>query len=81
MILSDREIRAALNRQSIRITPDPRQDDSVWSSTAIDLHLDKDLAFWKHPSVGGVREPVCPFHPDYNYPGRSWCSSSDKASK
>jgi dCTP deaminase len=37
VILSDREIQAALDRGSIRITPDPRSDSSLWSSTAVDL--------------------------------------------
>lgn len=50
MILSDREIRAALARESIRITPDPRQDSDVWSSTALDLRLHENLARWVLPS-------------------------------
>ena len=46
MILSDREIRAALERDGVRITPDPREDESVWSSTAVDLRLAGELAYW-----------------------------------
>jgi hypothetical protein len=46
VILSDREGKAALARESIRITPDPRSESSLWSSTALDLRLDEQLAFW-----------------------------------
>lgn len=49
MILSDREIRAALVRESIRITPDPRDDPRVWSSTALDLRLHEQIAVWESP--------------------------------
>jgi len=38
MILSDREIEAALKFNQIKI--DPRPDRALWSSTAIDLTLD-----------------------------------------
>jgi dCTP deaminase len=54
MILSDREIRAALVRESIRITPDPRPDPEVWSSTALDLRLHEELVHWLVPSGGEV---------------------------
>jgi dCTP deaminase len=67
MILSDREIRAALDRDSVRITPDPRQNAALWASTAIDLHLDGELAYWEHPTVASAPVPVSPSHPDYNY--------------
>jgi dCTP deaminase len=67
MILSDREIGAALDRDSVRITPDPRNDASVWSSTAIDLRLDDELAYWGSPSIGGVAASVSPYHQDFNF--------------
>jgi dCTP deaminase len=67
MILSDRENRAALSRGSIRITPDPREHPSLWTSTAIDLRLARELAWWEAPSVGGVRTPVDPSHPEFDY--------------
>ncbi len=41
MILSDRELRAALNRGALRITPDPPAE--AWSSTALDLRLATEL--------------------------------------
>ena len=46
MILSDREIRAALARHAIRITPDPTVDPSLWSSTALDLCLGDQISCW-----------------------------------
>jgi deoxycytidine triphosphate deaminase len=49
VILSDREIRAALERGSIRITPDPRTDASLWSSTAVDLRLGEPISSWVFP--------------------------------
>jgi dCTP deaminase len=65
MILSDREIKAALARQAIRITPDPRQDPDVWSSTALDLRLDGSLACWTFPK--GKRVPFRPADPGYDH--------------
>jgi hypothetical protein len=65
MILSDRETRAALIRPSIRITPDPRLDPDVWSSTALDLRLYHELLRWVFPP----QTPVL-FHPnapDYDF--------------
>jgi len=49
VILSDREIRAALERGSIRITPDPRIDAALWSSTAVDLRLGEPVSTWVFP--------------------------------
>jgi dCTP deaminase len=46
VILSDREGKAALERTSIRITPDPRSEADLWSSTALDLRLGEQLAVW-----------------------------------
>jgi dCTP deaminase len=55
MILSDREIQAALRRGAIRITPQPPDlwsqpeagQKSPWSSTTLDLRLDAELTVWK----------------------------------
>jgi deoxycytidine triphosphate deaminase len=54
VILSDRKIRAALDRGSIRITPDPRADAGLWSSTAVDLRLGEAMLvmFRRHGSRG-----------------------------
>lgn len=65
MILSDREIRAALARESIRITPDPREQPDVWTSTALDLRLHHTLAYWAFPP--GTDTPVRPADPDYDF--------------
>jgi dCTP deaminase len=47
MILGDREIAAAIERGSIRISPYPAPE--AWSSTAIDLTLDAPIHRWKVP--------------------------------
>lgn len=66
MILSDREIRAALVRGALRINPDPPAD--AWSSTAVDLRLAKEVIRWSKPTVGGVDVPVSPFSDKYDFP-------------
>jgi len=65
MILSDREIRAALIRQSIRITPDPQSDKAVWSSTALDLRLHQKLSRWTVSP--GKQMLFRPETPDYDF--------------
>jgi dCTP deaminase len=65
MILSDREIRAAIARSALKITPDPPA--SAWSSTAVDLRLAKEIIFWRRPKVGGVDVPISPFNRDYDF--------------
>lgn len=65
MILSDREIRAALARGALKLTPQPRTE--AWSSTAVDLRLAKELVLWRRPGGEGVETIVCPAHPDYNF--------------
>lgn len=65
MILSDREIRAALARGALRITPDPPAE--AWTSTALDLRLAKELVIWMPPGGKGVEAALCPFDPEYDY--------------
>lgn len=65
MILSDREIRAALARGALKISPEPSAE--AWSSTAVDLRLAKELVLWKRPGGDGVEAVVCPSHVDYNF--------------
>ena len=67
MILSDREIQAALERGSIRITPDPRVDSSLWSSTAVDLRLGEPLSTWAFPADQAPRH-FTPGGPIHNLP-------------
>lgn len=65
MILSDREIRAGLSREALKITPDPPAE--AWSSTALDFRLAKEIIRWKRPKVGGVDSPVSPYDPEYDF--------------
>jgi dCTP deaminase len=53
MILSDREIQAAIARKAIFIKPCPLSDSPRWSSTALDLTLDSEIRPWEEiESVG-----------------------------
>src|SRR4051812_42985222 len=66
MILSDREIRLAIERGVIGLMPCPPADSSSWSSTTVDLTLDGELRVW-----GPLRSPtgsdiVDPTGPGYN---------------
>ena len=63
MILSDREIRAAVARGAVRITPDPAPE--AWSSTALDLRLAKVLTVWQSPGGKGMQAIICPFDPEF----------------
>jgi dCTP deaminase len=64
VILSDREIKAALERGSIQITPDPRAETSLWSSTSLDLRLGEQLALWELSGTDAPRNfsPADPGH-------------------
>ncbi len=68
MILSDREIRIALQRGLLRIEPEPSAE--AWASTAVDLRLAPVLRRWKkvedNPPVG-VEHRFRPAHPDFDY--------------
>jgi dCTP deaminase len=65
MILSDREIKAALARGALKITPEPEL--GAWSSTAIDLTLAQEILLLKKPSVAGVPTHVSPANEDYRF--------------
>lgn len=65
MILSDREIIAALTRDAIRITPDPTLDPDVWSATALDLRLHSQFTYWALRK--GKSLLLRPGEPDYDY--------------
>jgi dCTP deaminase len=64
MILSDREIRAALARRAITILPDPTLDPSLWSSTALDLRLGDQVSCWDftRPDAPACFSPADPHH-------------------
>jgi dCTP deaminase len=65
VILCDREIRAAIARGALGITPVPAP--AAWSSTAVDLTLDKDLTYWEPPGGSGPEAVFCPHSPDYDF--------------
>jgi dCTP deaminase len=64
MILCDREIRAALGRHAIAITPDPTREPSLWFSTALDLRLGDQISFWEFAGPGAPARfsPADPGH-------------------
>jgi|WetSurMetagenome_2_1015567.scaffolds.fasta_scaffold153472_3 dCTP deaminase len=51
MILTDREIKIAVQRGLIKIEPEPDYDTAL-SSTAIDLTLDSNISVFKDPTAG-----------------------------
>jgi dCTP deaminase len=65
MILSDREIAAALDNGNIRI--DPRPDERLWTSTAIQLTLHGVVLQWTpKPSPLGHPNNPRPMSDDFN---------------
>jgi dCTP deaminase len=66
MILSDREILAALNRGAVKISPTPHASSEKWSSTALDLTLDSRLQVWKPMGGSGAQTIICPDDAEFN---------------
>lgn len=66
MILSDREVRAAIARKVIWVTPCPPAGDKRWSSTTLDLTLDSELRPWKEQGGSGVDVTIDPSSPAFN---------------
>jgi dCTP deaminase len=62
MILSDREIKLALLRDHIRITPPP--PDGAISSSSVDLTLHEEISFWPPPQLESDAPVIV-------YPGRA----------
>ncbi len=62
MILTDREIKLAIERGVIDI--DPKPDPLCYSSTAVDLKLDPSSTEFKK-EVGGLELILDPSHPDF----------------
>jgi|SRR5580693_4606117 dCTP deaminase len=58
MILTDREIKIALERDLIQIDPPP-DFDSAFSSTAVDLTLDANIITFK-PPMKGIEQVIDP---------------------
>ena len=69
MILCDREIRAALSRGVIHLSPHPSAQ--AWSSTAVDLRLAPELVKWKTLGGSGATTTISPAHPDFDFAGLS----------
>ena len=66
MTLSDRELRAAMSRGSVRITPLPTVE--MYSSMAVDLTLGTELRKWKDPSAWGLESRIRPSNPRFSVP-------------
>ncbi|HEV3387276.1 MAG TPA: hypothetical protein VG097_20830, partial [Gemmata sp.] len=63
MILSDREIRFAIERGVIGLSPCPPPDSQHWSATTLDLTLDGELNIWgplNSPTGSNIVDPVGP---------------------
>src|SRR5262249_17480723 len=63
MILTDREIKLAIEKNLIKI--DPRPQPNAFSSTAVDLTLDPNLTEFVLPD-NGLDVIVDPGHPNFN---------------
>jgi dCTP deaminase len=63
VILTDREIKLAIQQKLIVIEPSPRED-MAYSATAVDLTLDPHLSQFKEP-VSGIETAIDPSAPDF----------------
>src|SRR5262245_41063270 len=66
MILSDREILAAVARGAIGLTPCPPADSLRWTSTAVDLTLDAEIRPWVGLQGVGADDVIDPALPAFN---------------
>jgi dCTP deaminase len=62
VILTDREIKVAIEKHLIEIDPRPRDD--AFSSTAVDLTLDENITEFKQLS-SAMERAIDPSHPDF----------------
>ena len=60
MILSDREILAAVQRGDISINPLPPFRSKAWTSTALDLSLDSEIRRWQKIDGSGQSTVITP---------------------
>ena len=66
MVLTDREIQAAIQNQQIVVNPAPAE--TAYSSTSLDMSLSKYLRVWKITTVTGVEQQiVCPATKGYKF--------------
>jgi dCTP deaminase len=63
VILTDREIRLAIQNRLIVIDPAP--NEKAFSSTAIDLTLDENISELKEGEGGGLEQAIDPSHKDF----------------
>jgi len=65
VILTDREIQAAIDCKQIIVDPAP--DVDAYSSTSLDLTLSRALRIWKMERVKGVEQIICPATEGYQF--------------
>jgi deoxycytidine triphosphate deaminase len=65
LVLTDREIQAALDCGQIKIAPVPVAD--AYSSTSVDLTLSKFIRCWKCDPLRGVEQIIAPSVEGYNF--------------
>jgi dCTP deaminase len=63
LILTDREIQIAIERELIKI--DPRPTEKAFSSTSVDLTLDPSITKFKNQKLG-VETAIDPNHVDFS---------------
>jgi len=66
MILSDREVRAAIQRKVIGVAPSPPANDKRWSATTLDLTLDAEIRPWQPVGGAGADVTIDPASPEFN---------------
>jgi dCTP deaminase len=66
MILSDREVRAAIQGRRIWVTPCPPASDKRWSSTTLDLTLAAEIRPWLPQGDGGADVIIDPSSQEFN---------------
>ncbi len=79
MILSDREIRTALDSGFIKIDPVPPED--LWTSTAVDLTLDATLVRWKEATPDASGRVASPRPSGQGFNVRTMANDPDRADK
>ena len=65
MILTDREIQAAISSKHIVVALPPSED--AYSSTSLDLTLSNSLQVWRSEPVKGIERIICPASKGYEF--------------
>ena len=60
MILSDREVRAAIRGGVVGVVPCPSESDKRWSSTTLDLTLAEEIRPWNAQGGAGAEVTIDP---------------------